>query len=29
MQMEEINETRRGRNYAVMDAVIAIHGQDA
>lgn len=28
--MEEINETRQGRNYAaMMDAAIAIHGQVA
>jgi hypothetical protein len=29
MKMEEINETRWGRNYADMDAAIAIHGQVA
>ncbi|KAI2499926.1 hypothetical protein MHU86_14547 [Fragilaria crotonensis] len=29
MQMDEINETRRGTNYADMDAAIAIHGQVA
>ncbi|KAI2490094.1 hypothetical protein MHU86_24490 [Fragilaria crotonensis] len=29
MQMDEINETRRGTNYADMDAAMAIHGQVA
>ena len=27
IQMEEINETRQGRNYVDLDAAIAIHGQ--
>ena len=27
IQMEEINDTRRGRNYSDLDAAIAIHGQ--
>ncbi|KAI2500759.1 hypothetical protein MHU86_13738 [Fragilaria crotonensis] len=27
IQMEEINETRRGHNYVDLDAAIAVHGQ--
>ena len=29
IQMEEINETRRGKNYVDLDAALAIHGQVA
>ena len=27
IQMEEINETRRGKNYVDLDTALAIHGQ--
>ena len=29
IQMEEINEMRRGKNFADLDAAMAVHGQVA